>query len=134
MQKVSIIKFNIIKHCFLVLLFSCFLACPVFAYSLTGTGGASKIANKAGYTQTSISNPASFLAAKASTVIAGILSFLGAIFLILMIYSGYMWMTARGNDTQVTKARTIMTQAVVGLVIVITAYAITIFIGTFIKF
>jgi len=127
-------KFSIIKYCFLTSLLSFFLVYPASAYSLTGTGGAKKIANQAGYSQTSISNPSSFLATKASEGIAVILSFLGAIFLILMIYSGYIWMTAHGNDAQVTKARTIMTQAVVGLLIVVSAYAITMFIGTLFTF
>ncbi|MFH1522453.1 MAG: hypothetical protein ABIE43_01380 [Patescibacteria group bacterium] len=60
-----------------------------------------------------------------SIVIQIALSFLGVIFLVLMIYAGYLWMTARGNEEQATKARNIITAAVIGLVIVLMAYAIS---------
>ena len=54
-----------------------------------------------------------------------ILSFLGVIFLILMIYGGYIWMIARGNEQEVEKAKNIIIAAIIGLVIVIAAYAIS---------
>jgi hypothetical protein len=59
------------------------------------------------------------------TVIQVALSFLGVIFLILMIYGGFLWMTASGNEEKVSKARKILTAAIIGLIIVIGAYAIT---------
>lgn len=55
-------------------------------------------------------------------------SFLGIIFLILMIYSGFLWMTARGDEAQVTKARGIMTAAIIGLIIILMSYVISYFI------
>ena len=58
------------------------------------------------------------------------LSFLGVVFLILMIYGGLTWMTARGNEADVTKAKDLLTAAVIGLVIVLAAYAITSYVGT----
>lgn len=58
-------------------------------------------------------------------VIRVIVSFVGVIFLVLMIYGGYMWMTARGNDQQVEKAKNLITAAIIGLIIVLAAYAIT---------
>jgi len=57
------------------------------------------------------------------------LSFIGVIFLILIIYAGVMWMTAAGNEAQVTKAKDIIIAATIGLVIVLSAYAITRFVG-----
>ncbi len=62
-------------------------------------------------------------------IIKIILSFLGVIFLVLMIYGGYTWMTARGNEQQVTKAKDLIIAAVIGLIIVLSAYAITAYIG-----
>lgn len=53
------------------------------------------------------------------------LSFLGVVFLLLMIYGGYLWMTAHGNEEQVKKARNIIVAAAIGAVIVISAYAIS---------
>ena len=63
-----------------------------------------------------------------SIIIRTILSLLGIVFLVLMIYGGFLWMTARGNESQVTKARDLLTAAMIGLGIVIGAYAITYFI------
>jgi len=62
------------------------------------------------------------------TIISVILSFLGVIFLILMVYGGYTWMMAAGNDEKVTKAKSLIKAAIIGLLIVVGAYAITIFV------
>ena len=56
------------------------------------------------------------------------LSLLGAIFIGLMIYGGYTWMMARGNDEDIKKARDLIMSAVIGLVIVIASYAISYFV------
>jgi len=61
-------------------------------------------------------------------VIKAFLGILGIIFLILMIYAGYSWMTAHGDEQKVTKAKETITAAIIGLVIVIGAYAITFFV------
>lgn len=56
------------------------------------------------------------------------LSLLGAIFIGLMIYGGYEWMMARGSAEQVDKARETIKNAIIGLIIVVAAYAITYFV------
>ena|SRR6056297_2748554 len=70
-----------------------------------------------------------FLASQTGSAIGTVLSFLGVIFLILTITGGIMWMTAGGNTEQVAKARKLITSAVIGLVIIFAAYALTSFIG-----
>ena len=57
------------------------------------------------------------------------LAFVGILFFILMIYGGILWMTAQGNDQQVTKAKDLIIAAIIGLIIVLSAYAITAYIG-----
>lgn len=57
------------------------------------------------------------------------LSLLGVVFMVLIIYGGFTWMFARGNDQAVTKAKGIIQTAIIGLVIVISAYAITTFVA-----
>lgn len=52
-------------------------------------------------------------------------TFLGVVFLGLMIYAGFLWMLAWGNEQEVEKAKNIIIAAVIGLVVVLTAYAIT---------
>ena len=57
--------------------------------------------------------------------IATVLSFVGVIFLILAIYGGYIWMLARGNEQEVERAKEIIKNSIIGLVVVIAAYAIS---------
>lgn len=57
------------------------------------------------------------------------LAFIGVVFMILIIYGGILWMTARGNEQQVEKAKDLIYSAVIGLIIVLSAYAITNYVG-----
>lgn len=57
------------------------------------------------------------------------LSIIGVVFLILMIYGGASWMNARGDETKVTKAQGIIRNSIIGIIIVVSAYAITNFVG-----
>ncbi|MBT4221495.1 MAG: hypothetical protein HOC34_02970, partial [Candidatus Magasanikbacteria bacterium] len=56
------------------------------------------------------------------------LSLVGILFLALMVYAGYLWMTARGEDAQIDKAKKIISSSVIGLLVVASAYAITFFV------
>jgi hypothetical protein len=55
-----------------------------------------------------------------------ILGFIGTIFLVLTLYAGFKWMTAAGNEDEVTQAKTLLNQAVIGLIVILMAYSITI--------
>ncbi|HPW44596.1 MAG TPA: hypothetical protein PLX67_02710 [bacterium] len=68
------------------------------------------------------------LAEKSGQIIGSLLSLVGVIFLILMVYGGITWMTASGNDKSVEKAKGTISRAAIGLIIVILAYAITLFV------
>ena len=61
-------------------------------------------------------------------IINAFLGLLGIIVLVLFIYGGYLYMTARGDSAQVETAKKIMVNAVIGLVIIVSAYAIASFI------
>ena len=61
-------------------------------------------------------------------IISGALAVLGIVFLILTVYGGFLWMTAKGDETQATKAKDTITMAVIGLMITIASYAATQFI------
>ena len=58
-------------------------------------------------------------------IIRTILGLLGIIFLVLMVYAGFLWMTARGESDAVDKAKDIIKQAIIGVIIVFLAYALT---------
>lgn len=114
--------------CFLVLLISFFVVAPsVFAaadYGLVETTGEGNLADALNTSDTST------IQVKIGKLIGVVLSFVGVIFFILVIYGGFLWMTARGDSGQVDKAKDLLYAAVIGLVIVLAAYAITSFIGT----
>jgi hypothetical protein len=61
----------------------------------------------------------------AGKVIRVALSVSAIIFFTLMIYAGFVWMTARGEEESIKKARNTIIAAVIGLVILISGYAIT---------
>lgn len=61
-------------------------------------------------------------------IISVVLSILGILFIALMIYGGYLWMTAMGKEQQVTKAKDLITRAIVGLIIIVGAYAVSYFV------
>lgn len=61
-------------------------------------------------------------------VIKAALSLVGVVFLVLMIYAGIRWMTARGESKHAETAKETITRAVIGLIIVASAYAITSFV------
>ena len=56
------------------------------------------------------------------------LTFLGIILLVLIIYAGFLWMTAGGDSAKTEKAKNIMINAVIGLIILLAAYAISNFV------
>ena len=57
-------------------------------------------------------------------VIQAFLGLLGVIFIVLIIYSGYNWMTAGGDSEKVQKAKNTLSQAIIGLIIVVSAYGL----------
>jgi len=63
-----------------------------------------------------------------SRVVQVVLSLLGVAFLGFMMYAGIMWMTAQGNEQKVEKAKNMITESIVGIIIVIAAYAIAFFV------
>lgn len=71
-----------------------------------------------------------FLQTKAGQVVGAVLSFVGVLFLILMIYAGILWMTSQGNEQQVSKAKGLLVNGIIGIIIVFAAYALTSFIGS----
>jgi len=63
-----------------------------------------------------------------SAILKMVLSFLGLLFFLLILYAGFLWMTSVGNDEKIEKAKAIMKGAVIGLLIILMAYVITYFV------
>ena len=67
-------------------------------------------------------------------IIQTALGLVGIIFITLIIYGGFLYMTAAGSQEQVAKARTLIINNVIGLIIIVTAFAVTSFVvGAIIK-
>jgi len=58
------------------------------------------------------------------------LSIVGVVFLVLIIYSGWLWMSSAGDPNKINSAKKNLTNAVIGLVIILSSFGITQFIIT----
>jgi hypothetical protein len=63
----------------------------------------------------------------AAVIIRTALQLIGIVFLVLMLYAGFLWMTAGGNEESVAKAKNIIKASIIGLAIIFAAYSITYF-------
>ncbi len=61
-------------------------------------------------------------------IINAFLGLLGLVMVVLMIYAGFLYMTSQGNEEQVTKAKAIIRNAIIGLIIITLSYAIVRFV------
>jgi len=59
-----------------------------------------------------------------SGIINWILGILGLFAICLIIYAGFIWMWARGNEEEIKKAQEILKGAIIGLMIILASYGI----------
>lgn len=90
------------------------------AYGLDETAGAAFGEDLAKYPKT--------VPEMIGNVIGTALSMIAVIFFILMVYGGFLWMTAHGDSGQIDKAKDTIIAAVIGIIVVLAAYAITNFV------
>ena len=57
-----------------------------------------------------------------------LLGFLGVIAVLLVLWGGFKWMTAAGDEQQITEAKKLLGGGVIGLIIILAAYAISSFV------
>lgn len=57
-----------------------------------------------------------------------LLGFLGVVAILIVLYGGYLYMTSAGEQDKVTKAKKILINGVIGLVIIVSAFAIATFV------
>ncbi len=61
-------------------------------------------------------------------IIRAVLGFLGVLALAIMLYGGFIYMTAGGNEEKVLQAKKILINGVIGLVIILSSFAIAQFV------
>ncbi|MFA5022279.1 MAG: hypothetical protein WC508_04340 [Patescibacteria group bacterium] len=64
------------------------------------------------------------------TVINYLLNFLAIVFFLGLIYAGYIWMTARGEESKIDQAKKITREVTIALIITLTARLFTEFVLT----
>ena len=117
---------------FVVILFSLILftvVLPVFAANPT-VSTLEDVGTGAGYAQQA--NPENTFSTLIGQVVQAFLSLLGIIFLVLMLYGGYTWMTSAGDEAKVSKSKETIKNAIIGIVITAGAYGIWAFVARFI--
>lgn len=88
--------------------------------------GLSETAKEAGLIQEN-QNPAT-VSQIIGLIINAALGLIGVIYLIIIIYSGFQWMTAGGNEETIAKAKKRLINATIGIIIVFAAFIITNFV------
>lgn len=86
-------------------------------------GGLTSAATPAGYTKGATDLP---------TIVGGLigaaLGLLGVLLLVYIMYGGFLWMTAGGDEKKVISAKNVIKNAIIGLVIIASSYALANFI------
>ncbi len=103
-----------------------FVVFPAYAQDCVGIEGCYGLddaATGAGFENISSSKatPAIIL----GRIIQYLLSFIGIIFMLIIIYAGAYWMFSQGEEAKVEKSHKMITAASIGLLIVMAAYVIT---------
>jgi len=111
-----------LKHLFITIFLISVLTLPYFVFAGPNPMGELKdVASAGGYSDETTETT---FASNLGLVIKAFLSLLGIIFIILIIWAGYNWMTAGGNEEKISKATNTITRAIIGLIITISSYAI----------
>lgn len=88
-----------------------------------GANAVNNVANAAG-----ISGGTTDLYTIFGRVVNVVLGFLGIVLLFYFLYGGFKWMTSGGDEKGVGEAKTMIRNAVIGLVIVMASYALSSFV------
>lgn len=98
---------------------------PVFAFAATDANlfGTTEVGTGLGGTLTS-TDPRTVI----GRIINVALGFLGVIAVGIILLGGFKWMTAAGNEDKTTEAKQLLGAGVIGLVIILTSWALATFI------
>jgi len=63
-------------------------------------------------------------------IVRRILTWVGVLFVALVFYGGFLMASAGGAEEQIEKGKKIITAAIIGIIVVLLSYSITMFIGS----
>jgi hypothetical protein len=97
------------------------LLAPYLVFAQSMGGELKKVGERGGY---DVGVDQYSIGTIAGTAVSGLFSLLGIIFTGLMLYAGYNWMTAAGDEGKTDKAKETIRRAIIGLVITAGSWAI----------
>lgn len=120
------------KKLFFIMMISAFVVLPVFSFALTANAQSNADnmlwggfeANVQAATGLGNSDPRTI----AGSVINIFLGFLGIIAVLLILFGGFKWMTAAGDEGAIDEAKKLIAAGVIGLVIILAAFGISQFV------
>jgi len=112
-----------VKHCKKVIFLALFLA--IFLLPLTSQAA---VDTGTGQVDSSIALGNTSPIKVATNVINVLMGFLSLIAVSLILYAGWLWMSSNGSAEKIDKAKKILKNSVIGLIIILSAWGITYFI------
>ncbi|HNW09120.1 MAG TPA: pilin [bacterium] len=107
----------------LIILLALILIVPMVAQASAMKSKLEAVAGPAGLTSGE-TNPEVII----GRIVQVILAALGVVFTLLIAYGGFLWMTAGGEPGKVDKAKGMIRNAIIGIVIVFLSYTISMFV------
>ena len=101
------------------------LAIPLLSRAAIGSGLTNASTSVGTSANAASLNTATSLPQMVGKGVGVLLGVLGIAFVVMVVYAGFLYLTAQGEETNVKKAKKMLTQAVIGMVIVVSAYAIS---------
>jgi len=119
------IKFK--KLIFILAAFTLFLSVGFCQAAFLKDGVTNKIGDQVNFSADAYDKSANAFTLT-QTIINAFLSIVGVLLLIYLLYAGYNWMTAQGEEEKVEKAKDTIKRAITGIIIIVAAYAISVFV------
>lgn len=98
------------------------------AAAMAQVGGITPGDPGAGLGETNLGGGEENLPALVGNIINVFIGLLGIIFVVLIVYAGFLYMTAAGEDDKVSRAKDMLRNGVIGLILILAAYAISNFV------
>lgn len=111
-----------------VLVFLFFLVSPCAVLANSNTLGLD-YANDLGLSDASVKDPRII----AVNVVKFLLSFLGLIAVVMVMYAGFLWMTSEGDLAKVDRAKKTLINATIGIVVIFSSFTIVLYIQNLIE-
>lgn len=116
---------NKIKNILILICLIVVLILPYLVFAQSPLDKLSAVGKEGGYSDISGDNN---LITNIGKIVSIFFSILGIIFVILMLYAGYNYMIAAGDQSKVEKALSTIKRAIIGLIITVGSYAISDFV------